>query len=409
MKDCEYVSLLNIQELPFFYGLLNEAEIKDPILPQFMRFKWGVNLRYSLFCQFPDTGVARAVSQAYHSSATIAPPAGQGEVSERWASTILKVINEFFPASVRGKKVLEIGCSNGLLLSKFASNGALCDGIEPGPQAELCRLQDGITIHRCYFEEYEHIEKYDLVYAVNVLEHIAELDLFFSKLSRLLRPDGLFICAVPNSILEIQALSPNIFVHEHYWYFTPETLLGLLKRFGFSDVKYLMSPFGSNMFLCGRFAGFAEEAQSDSDREVINKKIIDIGKVFADKLSTLIIGLQGRIDRVSKAEGGKIGLYGASNAVNFFGLLDWKICPKIFDTDRVNQGKYLWSKQYHQIIVESPSLESLISLSEIWILPIAHQVDIKNYLLEMGVPNTKLFLYSELCGNGLGYQSVETV
>jgi SAM-dependent methyltransferase len=55
------------------------------------------------------------------------------------------------------KKVLDIGCNDGLLLDKFALHGSKCYGIDPSPAAKIAKIK-GHEI-KCSMFNSEYIEK----------------------------------------------------------------------------------------------------------------------------------------------------------------------------------------------------------------------------------------------------------
>lgn len=390
MRNSEFISLVDIQRLPFFFGLLAKDQITKSDMPRFLPFRWGVDLSKGLFRQWPSSELSHVIDLAYMSPVTIAPSPGEGQFGKQWADTVTNALNEFISVeSISGKSVLEIGCSNGLLLTHFASRGALCVGIEPGPQASICSQRPGVKVLRSYFEEIEMNEKFDFVYAINVLEHVLDLDRFFAKLGQVLKPGGKFFVAIPDSELDMTAVTPNLFVHEHYWYFTQGTIEHFLALKGLQEVKAFPSSFGSNFFVCGTWEGQTQRS-TEHELDQINVQLLECGKVFARNLTSTLKRLQLKIDAFAAAGNVEIGLYGASNAINYLGLLDWKITPRVFDTDRSNHGKYLWSSSRSHLIVEAPIPEQLRSMEEIWVLPIAHQEQIRKYLLQVGVSNNRI-------------------
>lgn len=390
MANSDFTSLVDIPRLPFFFGLLNEGQISDSDLPRFLPFSWGIDLQKGLFRQWPSPALAEALELAYMSPVTIAPPPGEGEFGKHWADTVASVLEKFIPLeSICGKSVLEIGCSNGLLLSHFAAHGASCVGVEPGPQAEACSQRPGIKVLRSYFENADTDEKFDFIYAINVLEHVSDLDRFLEKLGQVLKPGGTFIAAIPDSDLEMSAVTPNLFVHEHYWYFTPDTIKNFLAGKGFHKLTTAPSPFGSNFFVAGIWTG--QEPASNSDTlDLANALLLELGQGFAGQLTSMLGRLQKKIDAFAASGSSSIGLYGASNAINYLGLLDWKITPRIFDTDRANHGKYLWSSSQTNLMVEAPEPQQLCAMDEIWVLPVAHQMSIRKYLVESGVSASRI-------------------
>ncbi len=102
--------------------------------------------------------------------------------------------------TVKGCKILDIGCGGGLVTEPLARLGGLITGIDPSPEniaaAELHKRNLPITYKACSAEEMEG--SFDVVLALEVLEHVASLDTFLFHCARLLSPTGLVILSTLN-------------------------------------------------------------------------------------------------------------------------------------------------------------------------------------------------------------------
>lgn len=382
----KFLRLFSHSDLPLFYGLLTENDVKDPNIPRFFPYAWGVNLEYGLFQQQPNTDLLHLLPSIYESTVTIAPPTGTGDFGAVWADAVLEVLIKASGGAIQGKRILEIGCSNGFLLKKLQDLGAVCCGVEPGAQGAVARDLFGLNVYSCYFEDADLDGSFDLVYSINVLEHVFDLTKFMKKALIVTKKCGIFLTGVPNSKLEMSFGSPNLFIHEHWWYFTPLSLKMFLEQWGLERIEVSPFSYGSNFFAFGTFSGVHNYTASLDDKVI--KEVIDDGRSFVQKIEIIFGAMQKAIDRYYDHRE-NIALYGASNAINYLGLLDWHELPQVYDTDKVNHGKYVWHKN-HYICVKSPDTLSGRSQAEIWILPIAHQKTIKDFLLSRGISSNKL-------------------
>jgi hypothetical protein len=96
----------------------------------------------------------------------------------------------------RNPTILDIGCGEGLdgdipLQRSVAAEAGRFIGIEPDPAIALGEYFT--EIHRCRFEQAPiGARSIDLAYAVMVLEHISEPELFWNKLYEVLMEGGVF-------------------------------------------------------------------------------------------------------------------------------------------------------------------------------------------------------------------------
>jgi 2-polyprenyl-3-methyl-5-hydroxy-6-metoxy-1,4-benzoquinol methylase len=100
-----------------------------------------------------------------------------------------------------GMKVLEIGCAEGSFLEVVNQKGATSVGLELNEKATKICQEKGLEAHCAFVEDYadQHPETFDLVCSFQVVEHIANITSFINASSKLLKPGGLMVIAVPNN------------------------------------------------------------------------------------------------------------------------------------------------------------------------------------------------------------------
>jgi len=121
------------------------------------------------------------------------------------------------PAAERplaGLRLLDIGCGGGLVTEPMARLGADMVGVDATQRnVEVARLhaaEGGLAI------DYRHAaaedlaaagERFDAVLALEIVEHVASLDLFVASTAQLVRPGGLAVFATLNRTLKAFALA----------------------------------------------------------------------------------------------------------------------------------------------------------------------------------------------------------
>ncbi len=114
----------------------------------------------------------------------------------------------------KGLRFLDIGCGGGLLSEPMARLGANVVGADPSTtNMEVARLhaaQSGLEIdYRETTAEAlsEAGETFDVVLNMEVVEHVADVPLFLSACSQMVRPGGLMFVATLNRTLKAYALA----------------------------------------------------------------------------------------------------------------------------------------------------------------------------------------------------------
>ena len=116
--------------------------------------------------------------------------------------------------ALAGLRVLDIGCGGGILSEPLARLGAAVVGADPSPAnieaAKLHAAEAGVAVdYRASTAEAlaEQGERFDIVLAMEVVEHVADLGLFVGSCAQMVKPGGLMITATLNRTLKSFALA----------------------------------------------------------------------------------------------------------------------------------------------------------------------------------------------------------
>jgi SAM-dependent methyltransferase len=101
-----------------------------------------------------------------------------------------------------GFRVLDIGAGDGTIAHALAERGARVTGLDVSERAvALARevnAHPAIDYHCASGEDFSSTEKFDLIVAFEVLEHVYDAQLLFDRAASLLKPGGLFAISTPN-------------------------------------------------------------------------------------------------------------------------------------------------------------------------------------------------------------------
>ena len=151
--------------------------------------------------------------------------------------------------SLTDLRILDIGCGAGILSEPLARLSATVVGADPAVSnieaAKLHAAQAGVAVdYRATVAEElaDDGERFDVVLAMEVVEHVADLALFVKRCAEMVKPGGLMITATINRTLKSFALAivgaeyvlrwlPR---GTHQWdkFVTPNELEAVLERHG---------------------------------------------------------------------------------------------------------------------------------------------------------------------------------
>lgn len=141
--------------------------------------------------------------------------------SHRQATSRMKMLT---PALKPDASVLDFGCGAGVFLHHAKTAGFQTLGIEPGTQfASFARDEFGVTVINDIWEKIELPSKFDVITAVEVIEHLRRPVQAMRWLADALADDGVLYVTVPNMLPnEMETFRRFHFAHLHQ--FTPMTL-----------------------------------------------------------------------------------------------------------------------------------------------------------------------------------------
>jgi 2-polyprenyl-3-methyl-5-hydroxy-6-metoxy-1,4-benzoquinol methylase len=169
---------------------------------------------------------------------------------------------EVICASAKNRRVLHVGCADApyyqsqhlegrLLHAKLAAVAESLTGVDLDPQGVEFLASLGCANVYCANVEdlgvLEALDRFDLIVAGEIVEHLPNPGRSLSEMHRFLQPDGRIIITVPNAFsikVMLRVLSSVELVHpDHLYYFSQRTIGRLLQISGFevSSFQYYVS------------------------------------------------------------------------------------------------------------------------------------------------------------------------
>lgn len=154
-----------------------------------------------------------------------------------------------------GRRVLHVGCADApyqieqheqgrLLHGRLARVAATVTGVDLDQAGVDFLTRLGFGDLYCASAEdlsvLKHVEKFDVVIAGEIVEHLPNPGRSLTEMRCMLRPGGRLVVTVPNALsfkVALRALAGREWVHpDHLYYFSPSTLTRLMERSGLRPV-----------------------------------------------------------------------------------------------------------------------------------------------------------------------------
>lgn len=150
---------------------------------------------------------------------------------------------QFLSAPPKGKKLLDIGCNNGVFLHCAEKIGFEVAGLDFNSNSlDAGRKAFGLKRLYCltlddYAKQYPE-EKFDIITFFEVLEHLDNPNEFIEKAKYLLKPTGYIALSVPNRDMFINPLGDEDYPPHHLTRWSKKSLNNILNAHSFTVVSY---------------------------------------------------------------------------------------------------------------------------------------------------------------------------
>jgi len=226
--------------------------------------------------------------------------------------------------SIKGRKVIEIGCGRGEYLSLIEKSGVDAYGLEYSEDSVKHCLENGLKVSKGFIENSKdklNYAPFDAFIMLNYLEHLPDPNETLRGIYQNLIDGAVGLIEVPNFDMDLRDGLFYNFVFDHLFYFTQDSLKTTLTSNGF-DIIDCNEIWHNNIISCS-----------------VKKKIkLDISHVINNKVK-----IQKEIEEyLSLFKNNNVAIWGASHQA-FTVISSLNITAKIkyvIDSSVFKQGRY---------------------------------------------------------------------
>jgi len=225
--------------------------------------------------------------------------------------------------------VVEIASNDGTFLKRFKEAGCSILGIDPAKNIADLALKNGVPTLADFFTEslakkLASEKKADIIFARNVIPHVKEIHSVINGISILLDNDGVGIIEVHNAGLILEELHYDYIYHEHLFYYTLKTIVGLIELYGLYVYDVILSPISG-----GSWVVYFSKNKKAKSVELIRHEKIEMEKNLNSfnrwlDFSNQVTKHALKLKQMVLESGNKIPAYGASarssTLLNFCGI-----------------------------------------------------------------------------------------
>lgn len=312
-----------VGDLPFCIGA-SEKPTNPRGLPDVLPLTLEINYKLGRLEQIESEKLNQFLKKSYKIGMEMGTPSDNTDLGRPYVNDFLQFIN--FHTLSNGR-ILEIGAGTGFISKCLSELGWDVVSIEPGKGYKKYWEKYGIQVINDFFPSDKIKGDFDAIVFYTVLEHIKDTDSFLKQLSKILRPNGQIFLAVPDCSEEIKACDPSILLHEHFHYFTKNSLYNTLIASGFEPIVE-PSNYGRSLFARAVYSkSSCPTIELNEDIEQLEHFLIGIKK-FRNKVNNIIANWLNK---------GRVGIYCPGRVLNLIST-EYKI--DFYDDDNNLHNKY---------------------------------------------------------------------
>lgn len=314
-------------KLPFYWRLTNSFE-RDSQVPELLEFAF-TNLNGVIsVARTPE--LLKSLTKVYSLDYNIGYIQEDYEIAQPFVEDFQKFLFKYSQTLKLESNVLEIGCGGGLLLKELMAQGFNVVGIDPSPTALRAARKYGFKFLPDFFNADIFLDKFDLIFHSDVLEHAFDPRKFIAEQRAILNKNGIIVISVPDATESITYGDISIAMHQHLQYFSIDSLKNLMIQSGFKILEIRPAGYGGSLYCAAQLI--------DETTESMKLKSLECETQFPNFQESV-----NRFNQLFSKLEGEIGFYVPLRALPYLCAagIDLKSCKyRFFDDTAHWHGKH---------------------------------------------------------------------
>ncbi len=373
---------LKIKSFPFYWRINNKINT-HPYIPSRMPYTFKVMKNTNLIIENRDKKLLSHLNKVYKEDSNIGFLREGHSLAKGYGEDFYKFL-KYSLKFLKGKKILEIGCGGCYLLEKLKKLNYEVYGIDPAPIAKRTGKEKKIKIIEDFYPSKKINFSPDLIFHVDVLEHISDPLTLLKEHYKNLNDNGYAVINVPDNTEGVSLGDISIATHQHVNNFTEKSLFNLVQKSGLSVVEIRKSGFGGSLYCLA-------SKKKINHKKKINKLYSIETKNFFSK-SKKAIKKFNKILNLSIKQKKIVGFYMPLRAFPYIASYDLPFKYRLFDDQKHWHRKYIDGEntkiENYEDLLKSP-------VDHLFIMSITFGEIVKKKILKK-LPNIKITLIKEL-------------
>lgn len=318
---------IEIDQLPFYWRLATREEKVDRPVDITYPFSFDINHKLGLVIQRRDPRVLRALEKIYQLGQNIGYLQDANELARPYGTDFIRYLTDILMKNENISRILEVGCGGCVVLADLKSRGYNVFGIDSSPFAAQEGAKKGVGVLTAFFPSDRLEGTYDLIFHVDVLEHIEDPVSFLRHHYSRLNDNGLVVVNVPDATESIQLGDISMAMHQHLNYFTLESLARTLQAAGLELVSVEKAKYGGSLYATGRRKSWS--SYTKNTYAIVGHQ--DVHMDFTAKATQVVEAMRSLIEEITSNKNNTVGFYVPLRSLPYIAKLPINCTFRFFD------------------------------------------------------------------------------
>ena len=322
--------MITVPQMPLYWRFKSTSDVVPSDPPERVPFTFDYDSKLNLFIEARSTKLTALLDDIYCRHANVGFLQDGHSLLNTYGADFWRFLSDLlleYPL----KNIVEVGCGGCVLLERLQSQGFEVLGIDPSPFAAEAGARKGIKVLQEYFPPKNLDCKPDLIFQVDVLEHIETPLAFLESQAACMAEGGIIVVNVPDCSMSLERGDISMALHQHVNMFDMISLPTLFMAAGLEVIKLEKSRYGSALYCAARKTKSLNNAPITFDNKRWDR--------FQSQVSRNIASFKQHIEK-ARDSGESIGFFMPQRAFPYLGMIDW------FDDFRIFDNLNMWHKYY---------------------------------------------------------------